>query len=78
MADHVTKYLAPTRLNWKVAVECVDCGTEFNVPKPDPSTEVLKLDGHPDARMIVVTVPNACPLCHNIRVVDEPNDSAVG
>jgi hypothetical protein len=54
------------RVNWKVAIECRDCGAEFNVKKVDSSVQVL--DNR--TRFLLVAVPNECPKCHNLRTVE--------
>lgn len=56
------------RLNWEILVRCKDCGMEFYVERPSPSIEVIQTnDGH--KRIVMLTIPNACPECKNIRPV---------
>jgi hypothetical protein len=57
----------PPRLNWEVMIVCRDCGTEYEVTKPNSSVELLPKRG----RMILVHVPNECPKCHSLHQVDE-------
>jgi hypothetical protein len=54
--------------NWSVSITCVDCGSSFDVPNPSYSNERLEKEG---LRLILLTVPNECPRCHNLRVVEQ-------
>ena len=55
------------RVNWRVLIECLECGATYHIMKPASSTERLS-NGN---RMLLVTVPNECPECHSLRVVEE-------
>jgi DNA-directed RNA polymerase subunit RPC12/RpoP len=52
-------------VNWTVHIECNDCGTRLMVASVNPSLERLE-NG---TRMLLLTVPNECPDCHNLRVL---------
>jgi len=55
------------RLNFKIKIICVDCNAEFVLQDDlvNPTVEVLP---HRN-RMVLLTVPNECPDCRNIRAV---------
>lgn len=52
-------------LNWDFKIVCRDCGERLHVESVNPSTERLA-NG---ARIVILTIPNECPECHNLRVV---------
>ena len=58
------------RMNYKVVVTCLDCRAEFSVLKPDVSLETT-LHGVSgiEMRHVLLTLPDHCPKCHNIRLV---------
>jgi hypothetical protein len=55
------------RFNWRVVIVCSDCGARFEVLNPDPSVKVLGKR----TRMVLITVPNECTACRNLRVVPQ-------
>lgn len=56
-------------LNWTFAIECVDCKTEFTVESVNPSVDRLERG----KRIVMLTIPNECPKCRNLRVVPKEN-----
>jgi hypothetical protein len=56
------------RLNWGIIIECRDCDQQFIPVNVNPTVDVI--DGK--SRVVMITIPNACPQCHNIRVAGQP------
>lgn len=62
---HVPKNPKTARLNWSFEIKCVDCGSVLIVESVDPTVERLPQG----VRLVMMTIPNECPDCHNLRVV---------
>jgi len=60
-------------VNWEVSIECIDCHTVFKVHNVNPSHELVQatrgISPLNRSRMFLITVPNECPECRNIRIV---------
>jgi hypothetical protein len=55
-----------TALNWKVKIECVDCGKTYLVENVRTNMDRMEV------MLLLLTVPNVCPDCRNLRVVKNP------
>lgn len=58
------------RVNWEFSIKCVDCGSVFIVETVNSSVNRFDNGG----RMALLTIPNECPDCHNLRVVKRAED----
>jgi hypothetical protein len=56
-------------VNWETYIRCTSCKTEFSVGGNAASPSVGLVDPEARTRMILLTVPNECPECHNLRVL---------
>lgn len=52
-------------LNWTFRIVCNDCGAEYDVGNPNPSVTRLAKG----LRMVMLMIPNECPSCHNLKVI---------
>ena len=52
--------------NWHYLIECKDCKATFNVESV--SLSVKRFDG--GNRMAVLTIPNECPKCRNLKMLE--------
>ncbi len=57
------------RLNFTFSFTCRDCRASFTIVKPNASNDVLQAPSGVRTRVVMLTVPNECPECHNIRLV---------
>ena len=62
------------RVNWKVAIMCVDCDAVF-AANADPSKDVIVNSSGVRVRLLMLAVPNECPKCHSIRVVEKSTEA---
>jgi ribosomal protein S27E len=58
-------------LNWHVKIVCRDCGSIYDVQRSRVDCSVDRLPA--GQRMLLLTVPNECPDCHNLHVVPKEN-----
>jgi hypothetical protein len=65
------------RVNWRVLIECRDCGSQFEGCETDASVDVIP-GVRFDHRILMVSAPNACPKCRNIRLVGNPETANGG
>jgi hypothetical protein len=56
-------------VNWETIIRCADCKTEFVISGDAASPSVGLVSPKQRVRMILLTVPNECPECHNLKVV---------
>lgn len=60
------------RENWDVFIRCRDCGWESK-RKGDYSCEVIETK-RGRGRMVLIGVPQDCPRCHSLHVVEGKSD----
>jgi hypothetical protein len=53
--------------NWRVSIECVDCGAHFGVPAEGVVPAVERFPN--GMRWALLKVPNECPECHNLKLL---------
>lgn len=74
------------RVNWRFHIECIDCGEVYCIASANPSKEVVMNTEGKRNRIVILTIWNECPNCHNLRAVpgevvfkcepDDPDESA--
>jgi hypothetical protein len=54
---------------WRFLIECRDCGGHWEITNPDLGVD--KLPHH--QRLALLRVPETCPECRNLKVVQSDN-----
>ena len=60
------------RDNWDVFVRCRDCGRQRKLaPRQlDYSRIVTEMENGDRCRLVLIGIPQDCPRCHNLHVVE--------
>lgn len=56
---------------WTIVLCCNDCSTVYEVNRDSVSVSLEQTQPH--TRVVVVPVPEGCPKCRNLKVVEEPS-----